>query len=429
MRILYSLLTMVWLLLTVTILIYPVQIQNLNVAIASQEDEGPVINDPNFKAELVYKGIRYGTNMAVLAPNDFLVLERYNGTVQRIVNGIELEEPVLDVNVAAQDGMLGIAVSQSDTGSTYVFLYFTEVELRDGEDVEEGKDPLGNRLYRYELVNNKLINPVLLLDLPATPGIMHHGGEIFIGPDNNIYLVIGEVGATRKIDSKAINVKNGLEPDGRAGILRVTQDGQPVGKGILGDETPLNLYYAYGIRNSFGMDFDPVTGNLWDTENGPEYGDEINLVEPGFNSGYKEIQGMIEDKEDISLLEDFGGKGKYSDPEFVWKKNVGPTALIFVDTDKYGTEYQNDIFVGDVNNGYIHHFYLNQNRTELVLDDPLNDEVPESSDEESDEEIQEEMIFGQGFGIITDMQVGPDGYLYVLTHDESEGAIYKIVPA
>ena len=53
-------------------------------------------------------------------------------------------------------------------------------------------------------------------------------------------------------------------------------------------------YYAYGIRNSFGMDFDPVTGNLWDTENGPSYGDEINLVEPGFNSGWQVVQGSLE---------------------------------------------------------------------------------------------------------------------------------------
>ena len=77
---------------------------------------------------------------------------------------------------------------------------------------------------------------------------------------------------------------------GRAGILRVTQDGRPVGHGILGPDDPLNKYYAYGIRNSFGIDFDPLTGNLWDTENGPDYGDEINLVRPGFNSGWKVVQ-------------------------------------------------------------------------------------------------------------------------------------------
>jgi aldose sugar dehydrogenase len=57
-------------------------------------------------------------------------------------------------------------------------------------------------------------------------------------------------------------------------------------------EDPLNRYYAYGIRNSFGFDFDPITGNLWDTENGPGFGDEINFVEPGFNSGSKKVQGF-----------------------------------------------------------------------------------------------------------------------------------------
>ena len=81
-------------------------------------------------------------------------------------------------------------------------------------------------------------------------------------------------------------------PDGRSGILRITQDGKAVGDGILGLIDPLNIYYAYGIRNSFGIDFDPVTGNLWDTENGPEYGDEINLVKPGFNSGWMVVQGI-----------------------------------------------------------------------------------------------------------------------------------------
>ena len=68
--------------------------------------------------------------------------------------------------------------------------------------------------------------------------------------------------------------------DGRAGILRITQDGKPVlsgnAEGILGNEYPLNLYYAYGVKNSFGIDFDPVTDKLWLTENGPKYGDEIN---------------------------------------------------------------------------------------------------------------------------------------------------------
>jgi aldose sugar dehydrogenase len=83
---------------------------------------------------------------------------------------------------------------------------------------------------------------------------------------------------------------------GRAGILRITLDGNPVlddkGHGIIGDTFPLNLYYAYGIRNGFGMDFDPIRWILWNTEPGHYINDEISIVRPGFNSGYGIIQGL-----------------------------------------------------------------------------------------------------------------------------------------
>ncbi|HEX6028707.1 MAG TPA: PQQ-dependent sugar dehydrogenase, partial [Nitrososphaeraceae archaeon] len=156
-------------------------------------DDLPVVNEPNLKVELIVQGLDLPTTMAFLGPDDILVLEKDKGTVQRIVNGKMLPEPLLDVNVATsvERCMCGIAVSQSNTGSTtYVFLYYTEAELTDSEDVTQEKAPLGNRLYRYELVNNKLINPVLLLDLPAIPGPRHNGGAIMIGPDNNLYVPI-----------------------------------------------------------------------------------------------------------------------------------------------------------------------------------------------------------------------------------------------
>src|SRR5215208_5314446 len=207
MNLIILLLSVLYSSFVVTIVLSTIMIEYSNATTSSEDDEGPVINDPRFKAELIYKGIRYGTNMAVLSPDDILVLERFEGTVQRIVNGNKLEEPVLDVDVSSQDGMLGIAVpsssgtlvsssssSNASNSPTDILLYYTEAQ---GEDGSEG---IGNRLYKYQLVAGKLINGNLLLDLPASPGPMHHGGEILIGPDNNIYLVIGEVGATHKID-------------------------------------------------------------------------------------------------------------------------------------------------------------------------------------------------------------------------------------
>ena len=367
----------------------------------------PNINDPNLRVEVVFRGVEFPTSMAFLGPGDILVLEKNEGTVKRIMNGTMLKEPLLDVNVAnqAERGMLGLAIKTDENGSTYAFIYYTEAKSGDGDE------PIGNRIYRYELINNKLVNPKLLLELPAIPRPIHNGGKIIVGPDNNVYLSIGDKKSYRPQTDEILN--------GTSGVLRITQDGNPVSfEGILGDKPPLNLYYAYGIRNSFGMDFDPVTGNLWDTENGPEYGDQINLVEPGFNSGWEKVQGIwIEHTKDSVItapdnghkdLLDFDGKAKYSAPEFTFLEEPGVTALEFLHSDKLGEKYENDIFVGSFNDGTIYHFDLDKDRRNLSLEDELIDKVADGKDKRGD------ITFGKGFGGITDIQVGPDGYLYIL---------------
>jgi glucose/arabinose dehydrogenase len=192
------------------------------------------------------------------------------------------------------------------------------------------------------------------------------------------------------------------------------------------------MYYAYGIRNSFGIAFDPVSDKLWDTEVANHFGDEINLVEPGFNSGSENIQGVwAEDEEgnmrdltsnDVKSLVNFDGKGKYSAPEFTWIEPTTPTAIKFFHSDKLGSKYQNDLFVGDFNHGYLYLFELSPDRTQLVLNNNLNDKIADSSSYEL-----QDVLFGEGFGAITDIEVGPDGYLYVVSI--SEGKIFRIVPA
>ncbi len=394
----------------------------------------PVINDRNLKVEEVFRGLHLPTRISFVGPDDILVIEKYNGTVNRILNGTISSQPILDVNVAyeGERGMVGIAVLKGPVG-TYVFLYFTEADSKDG-----GK-AIGNRLYRYELINDRLIRPKLLLDLPATPGPTHNGGAIVIGPDGNVYLSVGEINASCESDlnkschtvkTKAQNYHLGNDSDGRAGILRVTPDGDNVGGGILGSSDPLIKYYAYGIRNSFGLDFDPITGNLWDSENGDRYGDEVNLVKPGFNSGWAKVAGIWKasgkSQGDVTLkpqnLEGFGGKGKYSAPEFTWNITIAPTAIAFVNSDKLGKQYQNDLLVGDVNYGRLYHFEMNENRTGLSLNGQLADKIADSDRENKD------IVFGHDFGEVTDIKVGPDGYIYIVVYSQQYGKILKIVP-
>jgi glucose/arabinose dehydrogenase len=406
----------------------------------------PTVNDDKLRVEFVSNGLDFPASMAFLGPEDILVLEKNEGTVQRIKDCKIFDEPVLDENVAnkGESGMTGISISEQN-GHTDVFLYYTEAKKEDGDS------PIGNRLYKYQFEDEALVNRQLLLDLPATPGPSHDGGSIIIGPDNNIYIPIGDVGYQA---GQISNNEEGLPPDGRGGILRVTQQGEAIETpangddeddedngneddeeqsidGILGDEDPLNKYFAYGIRNSFGIDFDPETGNLWDTENGPNYGDEINLVEPGFNSGWNKVQGIWEDNEGNSGdtlrsgpegLVSFGGKGRYSPPELTWKNRVGATALKFLDSERLGSEYKNDIFVSNYHEGRIYHFDLDRSRTELLLSEPLQDKVVDGLDE------VEKQIFGQDFGSITDMEVGTDGYLYILSVYDGKGALFRIIP-
>jgi len=429
------------------------------------------VEDKDLKVQLVAEGLKSPTSMEFLGPDDILVLEKNNGTVKSVVNG-EIKQPLLDVEVANkyERGMLGIAIAKSET-KTYVFLYYTESSGEDGNDdcpkpnhCKEGNEPKGNRLYRYQVDADKLVDPKLLLDLPATPGADHLGGVVTIGPDTNVYVVTGDGDSCSRgscfdgtkgtvLNSQTANEQEGVQPSGRGGILRITQNGAVVGggtDGILGKEEPLNKYYAYGIRNSFGMDFDPVTGKLWDTENGPSFGDEINLVEPGFNSGWLKIDGIwpisnrtllhpqgplppytgyfVHDRErnttaldtDELKLVDFQGKGKYSEPEFVWNKTVGVTAIKFLNSDKLGKKYENDMFVGTYNQHFIYRFDLNEDRKGLVLKGLLKDKVANNEDEMQD------IIFARGFSGITDLDVGPDGFLYILSI--TEGKIWRIVP-
>jgi aldose sugar dehydrogenase len=379
----------------------------------------PSINDTRLTVEQVAGGLISPTTMAFLDEDTILVLEKDNGRVRVIEDGELQPEPLLDVAIAndGERGMLGIAVSKENDTTTYVFLYFTESGGgADGDDMQ-GVPPAGNRLYRYELQGNQLVNPMLLLDLPALPGPHYNGGPVLIGPDNNVYVIIGDVGGHTTMVQ---NFENSPGADGTSGILRVGKNGE-VPEPIIGTGAIAKYYFAYGMRSSYGMDFDPMTGVLWDTENGAPFVDEINLVNAGFNSGWKIVQGMVPSDYSLTDLVMFNEESHYSNPEFTWAEPVNPTALEFLDSSALGQQYENDMFVGDTSNGTIYRFELNENRSAFVLEGALDDTVANTPEE------AEDVIFGTGFGGITDIKTGPDGYLYILSF--VDGTLFRVIPA
>ncbi len=228
-----------------------------------QNINGIILSDPNLKLELVTSGLDFPTTMAFLDQDDFLILEK-SGTVKRVVDGQLLDKPLLQIDVSEKDerGLLGIAVNEKQENNSNssiipshnkdishnVFLYYIICEGKNGD--------CKNQIYRYDLdnKNNVLVNPKLLLSIPSFPDPAHIGGIIDIGPDNNLYFTVGNFENTvpdEPYKTKTQNFEDGQAVDGRAGILRITQDGEPVdsaGEGILANEYPLNLYYAYGVK-------------------------------------------------------------------------------------------------------------------------------------------------------------------------------------
>ena len=326
--------------------------------------------------------------------DDILFLQKTDGQVRLIRDGILQDKPVLDVNVNSlgEKGMLGITSVDSS-----VYLYFTESN-------KDGGDALGNRIYKYEWNGEKLINPILLEELPSN--VSHNGGAMVTGLDNQVYAVIGDTLRYALLQNKPIEWLEGDDIDFKDnGVILQLETEKP--------------YFAMGIRNSFGLAIDPVTGNLWATENGDDDFDEINLVPEKFNSGWIVIMGPATESE-LAVLpgyEDY----VYAEPKFTWEKPVAPTGLEFAQFHEIDN-YDSSLFVGDCNTGNLYKFELNENRDGFEFTSPfLQDNVINK------DEAMDEIIIGTGFGCVTDIERGPDGFLYVVSL--SEGTIFRILPA
>ncbi len=414
----------------------------------------PTVSDGTLAIDTVVTQLSTPAAMAFLASDDFLFLEKNSGRVRRVVGGVVQPAPVLDVAVNAENerGLLGIAINRESPPR--VFLFFTEAADPDGDGQPDGGAALGNRVYRFTWNGAlaRLENRQLVLDLPVSPGPNHDGGVLVLGPTPTpgpeplvgdgslLYAVIGDLNRRGQLQ----NATGGAAVDDSGVILRVRQDGSaaagnpftafcsgtttqtcPTGGGCPAGQScrsAVARYFAYGIRNSFGLAVDPVTGALWDTENGPGTYDEINRVEPGFNSGWTPLMGP--DGRDAEGVGDLfvmpGTSGTYSDPEFSWLSPVAVTAIAFPSGGALGPAYDDVALVGDFNLGHLYRLPLNVGRSGFALGDiaGLVDLVADSAGE------RDLLRLGTGFGGIADLEVAPDGSIYVVSI--GAGAIYRL---
>lgn len=474
--------------------------------------------DPSLNVSTVVSGLAQPIAMAFIGPNDILVTEKASGQVKRVTNGVVVGV-VLDlaVNSGSERGLLGIALHPDFPANPGVYLYNTESTTGADTNVLSAVPLLGNRVDRFVWNGNTLTferniirlrafqNDLNAVTDPANPQNNpqpllrgnHNGGVLRFGPDGQLYIIIGDNGRRGWMQNNQLGPVpddsfGGPEPDDAhltGVILRLHDDGSTprdnpfyvsgaqAGRrigGALGEEVGRNLQriFAYGIRNSFGMTFDPKTGDLWTAENGGRAFDEINHVKRGFNGGWVQVMGPLNRVEDYKAIEVAAGIGAggpnglqqlrwpatniadahnearqalfrlpgahYRDPAFSWKHVVPPAGLGFIEGNGLGEQYDGDLIVGSAvfrpvapppsvmaNPGHLYRFRLNDGRNKFEFDDPrLQDTVADNTGRDDFVTEGEEILFGTNFGIVTDIQTGPDGSLYLVS--PSSGTIRKI---
>ena len=460
------------------------------VTVIDNPPPNPILLDQNLSVKTVINGLNQPTTMAFIGANEFFVLERTTGRVQRVLNG-QLQPVALDlaVNNNSERGLLGIALHPNFPNAPFVYLYWTESATGvDSSDVAE-VPLLGNRVDRYTWNGSALTFDRNLIrlrafqeDEGATPGSIirrgnHNGGIIRFGPDGKLYIIMGDNGRRGFLQNVTTAVGPNGKDDGWGGpepddghltgvIVRLNDDGTTptdnpfynASTGLTGTAAVnIKKVFAYGIRNSFGMAFDPISGNLWTQENGDDAFDEINRVGPGFNGGWIQVIGPSSRIAEYKSIETTYGNGtlqqlrwppsmiantaaealsrlyslpgsQFTEPQFSWKYAVAPSPIGFVNGNGLGTQFNGDLFVGasrtTLHGGYLFRFKLASDRLSLATTDSrLQDKVADNLDK-FDITESESILIGKNFGITTDIQTGPDGNLYVVSL--SNGAVYQI---
>jgi len=444
-----------------------------------------------------YKIEKYVTDLNTPIAIDFInsdifVIQKNDGIIHLIQNDNLREEPVLDLEVSnyGEQGLLGIT-----TVDDKIYLFFTEA-------FHDGGLSHGNKIYEYTWNGNSVTNPKLIKSLPGwvetyNSGVMTHD------PENRIFVVSGShltAGALQNtpldesgiyftakgyddkkktfsdlmdktlscvnvsfhhyttnpygfqmeqpdlsdnpFETNPFNIAVNLSSCLEAFIFNSFSNGNWKDTSVvLQVKPPVDSYHGIGIRNSFGITSDPITGNLWMTENGPDKFDEINLVDNKFNGGWAKITGNINNAQlsPIAPYEDF----VYSDPEFSWELPIGITALDFAEGPLF-SKYDGWLFVADSNHGNIYLFKLNKERNGFEFQSEHLKDLTVNIDPKNTygnfHESMSEIMFGRNLGLVTDLKFGPDGALYVvslmdISYDESEdgsytkgGTIYRIYP-
>jgi glucose/arabinose dehydrogenase len=385
---------------------------------SAQRPAGPAVNLPTADAPLTLRAGRQPIQVALVvdgltAPWDFvfipgttdLLVTESNGKLRMVQGGKLLPEPVwTPPSVTGNDVLHGVVVHPDFATNRLVYLTYLKGD--------EQRQTLG--MSRGRLEGTKLVEAkeIFVADAweNARPAFT---GRMEFGPDKTLYVSVGDRDrlCCGPNDDNSIRIRAQSIDNHVGKILRLKDDGTaPADNPFVGRAGAKPEIFTYGHRNSYGLRFHPVSGELWQMEIGPQGGDEVNILKPGANYGWplvstgRNYSGTLVSEQSLH-------RDGMEDPVIFWVPQISPAAMAFYTGDKF-PQWENSLIIGALSGQHVERM-------------PFNDKGQPLRREEFLSEL------GVRF---RDVEIGPDGYVYFSTEvrygsGQPDGAIIRLEPA
>lgn len=372
----------------------PVETRDANTdykpAFTGQTRVAGVATETPYEVQLLTEELTMPWGIAVLPDGRLLMTEKV-GTM-RIVNPAngQLSEAITglpEVDDRGQGGLLGLALAPEFASNRMVYWAFSE-RVKGGNHTAVAKGRLSDDEARIENAQ------VIYRATPTYDGKLHYGGRVVFDEKGDLFVSIGER-SDKGIRVKAQDLQSSLGT-----IIHITTDGEPVSDNpFIGQADALPEIYSYGHRNPQGLDFHPVTGELWSNEFGPRGGDELNLIKPGNNYGWPVITYGIEYMGAAIGDPVIQQKDGMEQPVYYWDPVLSPSGMTFY-TGTNIPEWEHNLFIGGLNSSHIARLVIKDNKV-----------------------VGEERLLADKGERFRDIQQGKEGALYTVT---DAGNLYKI---
>ena len=338
----------------------------------------------DFRVVTVADGLVNPWSMTWLPGNDLLITER-PGRLRIVRDGVLLPDPVAgvpEVFAQGQGGLFDVLPHPDFASNRLLYLSYARPK----------GDGSTTAVIRGRFENDRLSDIEEIFEA-VTEGRGHYGGRLAWDPDGYLFLTVGERQVSSTGDLEAHPAQNLANHHGVT--VRLHEDGGvPADNPFVGQPGALPQIWSYGHRNPQGLAIDPVAGDVWINEHGPQGGDELNLIQPGLNYGWPVIGHGVNYRSG-SAIHAGTQREDIEPPVHFWVPSIATSGLLIYTGNRF-PEWNGSIFVGGM---------AGQQLARLTpsVDRPQT--------------IEQEETLAYGIGRVRDVRQGPDGYIYLAIED------------